>query len=90
MAVSSAHRKNAWMQFKRGLVNWKRTKITFREGDIVRVPGERGTAAIRAVLHHVNGVLLEKHIGGFRRWNQDEIKLVRRGKRKQKKKVRNS
>jgi hypothetical protein len=59
--------------------------MKFREGDIIRVPGERGTAAIRAVLRHMNGVLLEKHIGGFRRWNQDEIKLVRRGKPKQRK-----
>jgi hypothetical protein len=54
--------------------------MTFREGDIVRVLGERGTAKIRAVLHHMHGVLLQKQIGGFRRWNQDEIKLVRRGK----------
>ncbi len=58
--------------------------MTFREGDIVRVPGERGTAAIRAVLHSMNGVLLEKQIGGFRRWNQDELRLVRRGRSKTK------
>jgi len=52
--------------------------MTYREGDIVRVPGERGTAAIRAVLHHMNGVLLKTAIGGFRNWHQDEVKLVRR------------
>lgn len=57
--------------------------MTFRDGDIVRVPGERGTAEIRAVLDGMNGVLLEKQIGGYRRWNQDEIRLVRRGKPKQ-------
>ena len=56
--------------------------MTFREGDIVRVPGERGTAEIRGVLDAMNGVLLKKAIGGFRRWRRDEIKLVRRRKPK--------
>ena len=59
--------------------------MTFREGDIVRVPGERGTAEIRGVLDAMNGVLLKEAIGGFRKWHQDEIKLVRRGKPKRRK-----
>ena len=62
--------------------------MTFHKGDIVRVPGERGTAAIRAVLDHMHGVLLQNQIGGFRSWNQDEIKLVRRRKPKQTKRRR--
>jgi hypothetical protein len=56
--------------------------MTFREGDIVRVPGERGTAKIRAVLDHMHGVLLQKQIGGFRRWNLDELRFVKRANRK--------
>ena len=57
--------------------------MTYREGDIVRVPGERGTAEIRAVLHSMHGVLLKKSIGGFRRWNLDELRLVKRGRSKE-------
>jgi hypothetical protein len=53
--------------------------MTFHEGDIVRVPGEQGTADIRAVIVSMNKVLLKEAIGGFRNWHQDEIKLVRRG-----------
>jgi hypothetical protein len=64
--------------------------MKFQEGDIVRVPGERGTAEIRAVLDSMNGVLLKTAIGGFRNWHQDEIRLVRRGKPKQKKRLRKS
>jgi hypothetical protein len=62
--------------------------MTFREGDIVRVPGEPGTAEIRAVLDAMSSVLLKTAIGGFRNWHQDEIKLVRRGKLKQTKRRR--
>ena len=64
--------------------------MTFREGDIVRVPGERGTAEIRSVLDSMNGVLLKKAIGGFLKWHQDEIKLVRRRKPKKRKQRRKS
>jgi hypothetical protein len=50
-----------------------------KEGDTVRIVGERGTAKIRGVLHSMHGVLLDRAIGGFRRWNLDELKLVKRG-----------
>ena len=53
-------------------------KTTFRRGDIVRVVGERGTSKVRAILAHVNGALLEREIGGFRSWNLDELRLVKR------------
>jgi hypothetical protein len=61
--------------------------MTFREGDIVRVPGERGTAEIRAVIVSMNKVMLKEAIGGFRNWHHDEIRLVQRGKPKKTKKV---
>jgi hypothetical protein len=55
-------------------------KPKLKPGDTVRVVGERGTARIRAVLTRVNGALLEKQIGGFRNWNLDELRLVKRGR----------
>ena len=55
----------------------KETK--FRPGDTVRVVGERGTSKVRAILTDVNGALLETEIGGFRSWNLDEVRLVKRG-----------
>lgn len=58
--------------------------VRLKQGDTVRVPGERGTAEIRAVLHHMNGVLLERNIGGFRCWNHDELILVKRATKEKK------
>jgi hypothetical protein len=52
------------------------TKPKLKPGDIVRVPG---TAKIRAILTSMHGALLEKRIGGFRNWNLDELRLVKRG-----------
>jgi hypothetical protein len=57
--------------------------MIFREHDIVRVPEERGTAEIRGMLDAMNSALLKTAIGGFRRWHQDEIRLERHGKPKQ-------
>ncbi len=56
-------------------------KRKLKPGDIVRVVGERGTANIRAILTSMHGALLETQIGGFRRWNLDELRLVKRKKR---------
>jgi hypothetical protein len=53
-------------------------------GDTVRVVGSRGSAKIRAILTSMNGALLEKQIDGFRRWNLDELRLVKRGRSKPK------
>jgi hypothetical protein len=53
-------------------------KLKLNPGDTVRVKGERGTAKIRAILTSMNGALLEKQIGGFRNWNLDELRLVKR------------
>jgi anaerobic selenocysteine-containing dehydrogenase len=53
--------------------------MKLKPGDTVRVVGERGTAKIRAVLTTMHGAWLEKHIGGFRNWNLDELRLVKRG-----------
>ena len=47
-------------------------------GDTVRVVGSRGTAKIRAILTSMHGALLETQIDGFRRWNLDELRLVKR------------
>ena len=55
-------------------------KVKLRPGDTVRVIGSRGTAKIRAILTSMHGALLEKQIDGFRRWNLDELRLVKRGK----------
>ena len=53
-------------------------KAKLKPGDTVRVVGARGTAKIRAILSSVHGAFLEKQIGGFRRWNLDELRLVKR------------
>jgi hypothetical protein len=56
-------------------------KLKLKPGDTVRVIGSRGTAKIRAILTSMHGALLEKQIGGFRCWNLDELRLVKRKKR---------
>ena len=56
--------------------------MKLKPGDTVRVVGERGTAKIRAILKDVHGALLEKQIGGFRNWNLDDLRLVKRGRAK--------
>jgi len=61
----------------------KDVKPKLKPGDTVRVVGSRGTAKIiRAILTSVHGALLEKQIDGFRRWNLDELRLVKRGRGK--------
>jgi hypothetical protein len=55
-----------------------------KPGDTVRVVGSRGTAKIRAILTDVHGALLETQIDGFRRWNLDELRLVKRQRNKAK------
>jgi len=57
-------------------------EVKLKQGDTVRVVGERGTAKIRAILTAMHGALLEKQIGGFRNWNLDELRLVKRGRSK--------
>jgi hypothetical protein len=52
--------------------------VKLKPGDTVRVVGSRGTAKIRAILTSMHGALLEKLIDGFRRWNLDELRLVKR------------
>jgi hypothetical protein len=59
----------------------KDTAPKLKPGDTVRVVGERGTAKIRAILTSMRGALLETQIEGFRRWNLDELRLVKRKKR---------
>ena len=54
--------------------------MKLKRGDIVRVIGESGTSKVRVVLNDVNGVLLETQIGGFRKWNIDDLRLVKRAK----------
>jgi hypothetical protein len=54
--------------------------MKLKPGDTVRVPGELGTAKIRAILTDMDGALLQTQIGGFRNWNLDELRLVKRGK----------
>jgi hypothetical protein len=58
-------------------------KLKLNPGDTVRVIGSPGTAKIRAILTAVHGALLKTHIDGFRLWNLDELRLVKRGKAKQ-------
>jgi hypothetical protein len=53
--------------------------MKLKPGDTVRVIGERGTAKIHAILTDMQGAPLENQIGGFRRWNLDELRLVKRG-----------
>ena len=57
-------------------------KLKLKPGDTVRVVGSRDMAKIRAILTHVHGALLDKQIGGFRSWNLDELRLVKRGKKR--------
>ena len=59
-------------------------KTKLKPGDTVRVVGERGTAKIRAILTSMHGALLETQVGGFRRWNLDELRLVKRSQGKPK------
>ena len=54
-----------------------------KRGDTVRVIGSSGTAKIRAILSDMHGALLEKKVAGYRLWNLDELRLVKRGKAKQ-------
>jgi len=54
--------------------------MKLKPGDIVRVLGERGTSKVRSIQIDVNGALLEAQVGGFRRWNIDELRLVKRAK----------
>lgn len=54
--------------------------MKLKPGDTVRVKGSRRTAKVRAILSSVHGALLEKQIEGFRRWNLDELRLVKRSK----------
>jgi hypothetical protein len=56
-------------------------KPKLKPGDTVRVVGSRGTAKIRSILVGVHGALLETQIDGFRRWNLDELRLVKRSKK---------
>ena len=51
-------------------------------GDTVVVVGSHGTAKVRPILTSMHGALLEKQIDGFRRWNLDELRLVKRSKKK--------
>lgn len=57
-------------------------KTKLNPGDTVRVVGERGTSRIRSLLPAINGALLETEIGGYRNWNLDELRLVKRADRK--------
>jgi hypothetical protein len=56
--------------------------MKLKPGDAVRVTGERGAAKIRAMLTDMHGALLQNQIGGFRRWNLDELRLVKREPKK--------
>jgi hypothetical protein len=53
-----------------------------KPGDTVRVVGSRATAKIRAVITAMHAALLETHIDGYRRWNLDELRLVKRAKKR--------
>jgi len=57
-------------------------RLPLEPGDTVRVIGSRGTAKIRAILTDVHGALLKKQVDGFRLWNLDELRLVKRSKKK--------
>ena len=52
--------------------------MELQPGDTVRAIGSGGTAKIRAILTSVYGTLLEKQIDGFRAWNLDELRLMKR------------
>jgi hypothetical protein len=53
-----------------------------KPGDVVRVVGSNTTAKIRAILTSVHGAMFAKRVDGFRLWNLDELRLVKRGKAK--------
>jgi len=55
-------------------------EMKLKPGDTVRVIGSRGAAKIRSILESIHGAFLETQIDGFRRWNLDELRLVKRGK----------
>jgi len=56
--------------------------MKLKPGDTVRVIGSRQTATIRSILTSMHGALLETQIDGFRRWNLDELRLVKRDKKR--------
>jgi hypothetical protein len=58
--------------------------MKLKPGDTVRVVGTQGTARIRSILTSMHGALLEKAIDGFRKWNLDELQLVKRNRSKSK------
>jgi hypothetical protein len=58
--------------------------MMLKRTDTVRVIGARGTAKIRSILTSMHGALLETQIDGFRRWNLDELRLVKRHRSKPK------
>ncbi len=54
-----------------------------RPGDTVRVISSQGTAKIRSILTaSMHGAMLDKKVDGFRLWNLDELRLVKRGKKR--------
>ena len=57
-----------------------------KPGDTVRVVGSQSTAKIRSILTaSMHGAMLDKKVDGFRLWNLDELRLVKRGKAKKEK-----
>jgi hypothetical protein len=54
--------------------------MKLKSGDTVRVVGERVSAKVRAILTAVHGALLQTQISGFRSWNIDDLRLVKREK----------
>ena len=64
------------------LLRYEDVKPKLKPGDTIRVIGSRGTAKVRAILTSMHGALLEKQIDGFRRWNLDELRLVKRDRSK--------
>jgi hypothetical protein len=65
-----------------GRMKEARLKPKLKPDDTVRVVGSRGTAKVRAILTDMHGAMLEKKIDGFRLWNLDELRLVKRSKKK--------
>ena len=57
-------------------------RLKLKPRDTVGVAGSQGTAKVRAILTDVHGVLLKTQINGFRLWNLDELRLVKRGRSK--------
>ncbi len=56
--------------------------MKLKRGDTVRVIGSRRTGKGRAILSSVHGAMLGKSIDGFRLWNLDELRLVKRTRSK--------